>query len=313
MGAPYSFDLRERVVGAVAGGMGRQKAAALYRVSHSSAIRWTRRKAGTGSPAALPMGGKKPFALADEATWIRARVAEKPDITGRELLAELTGRGVDVSYYGVWNFLDRAALSFKKSLRASEQDRADVARRRQQWKQRQGMVSAARLVFIDETWAKTNMTRMHGRCAKGQRLVAKVPHGHRRTLTFVAGLRCDGIAAPCVFDGPINTESFLAWVVQFLVPSLRPGDIVVMDNLSSHKDPAIRRAIRDAGGKLFFLPRYSPDLNPIEQAFAKLKTLLRKENARSFEQVETAIGKLLKQLTPAECRNFFSEAGYAST
>ena len=175
------------------------------------------------------------------------------------------------------------------------------------------MVSAARLVFIDETWAKTNMTRLHGRCAKGQRLVAKVPHGHRKTLTFVAGLRCDGITAPCVFDGPINTESFLAWVVQFLVPSLRPGDIVVMDNLSSHKDPAIRRAIRDAGGKLFFLPRYSPDLNPIEQAFAKLKTLLRKENARSLEQVETAIGKLLKQLTPAECRNFFNDAGYAST
>lgn len=114
MGAPYSFDLRERVVAAVAGGMSRKQAAALYQVSHSSAIRWTKRKAETGSPAALPMGGKKPFALADEETWVRARVAEKPDITGRELLAELTGRGVDVSYYGVWNFLDRAALSFKK-------------------------------------------------------------------------------------------------------------------------------------------------------------------------------------------------------
>ena len=116
------------------------------------------------------------------------------------------------------------------------------------------MVPAARLVFIDETWAKTNMTRLHGRCAKGQRLVAKVPHGHRKTLTFVAGLRCDGITAPCVFDGPINTESFLAWVVQFLVPSLRPGDIVVMDNLSSHKDPAIRRAIRDAGASCSSCP-----------------------------------------------------------
>lgn len=115
MGAPYSFDLRERVVAAVGGGMSRKQAAALYQVSHSSAIRWTKRKAETGSPAALPMGGKKPFALADEETWIRARVAEKPDITGRELLAELTGRGVEVSYYGVWNFLDRAALSFKKA------------------------------------------------------------------------------------------------------------------------------------------------------------------------------------------------------
>ena len=137
------------------------------------------------------------------------------------------------------------------------------------------------------------MTRMHGRCARGQRLVAKVPHGQRKTLTFVAGLRCDGITAPCILDGPINTETFLAWVVQFLVPVLRPGDIVVMDNLSSHKDPAIRRAIRAAGAKLFYLPPYSPDLNPIEQAFAKLKTLLRKANARSFEQVQVAIGRLL--------------------
>ena len=110
------------------------------------------------------------------------------------------------------------------------------------------------LVFVDETWAKTNMTRLHGRCPRGQRLLAKVPHGPRKTLTFVAGLRCDGFTAPCVFDGPIDGESFLAWVDQFLAPTLRAGDIVVMDNLSSHKDPAIRRAIRSAGGKLFYLP-----------------------------------------------------------
>ena len=114
MGAPYSLDLRERVVAAVDGGMSRAEAAALYQVSHSSAIRWAKRKAETGSPAALPMGGKKPFALADEETWIRTRVAEKPDITGRELLAELSERGVNVSYYGVWHFLDHADLSFKK-------------------------------------------------------------------------------------------------------------------------------------------------------------------------------------------------------
>ena len=157
------------------------------------------------------------------------------------------------------------------------------------------------------------MTRLHGRCSRGQRLVAKVPQGPRKTLTFVAGLRCDGLTAPCLFDGPIDAESFLAWVEQFLVPSLRPRDIVVMDNLSSHKDPAIRRAIRSAGAKLFYLPPYSPDLNPIEQAFSKLKTLLRKENARSLEAVEHAIGRLLNKLTATECRNFFTEAGYAST
>jgi transposase len=157
------------------------------------------------------------------------------------------------------------------------------------------------------------MTRTHGRCARGQRLVAKVPHGRRKTLTFVAALRCDGIAAPCLIDGPIDTESFLAWVEQFLVPTLHPGQIVLMDNLSSHKAPAIRRAIRSAGAKLFYLPRYSPDLNPIEQAFAKLKTLLRKENARTFEQVEAAIARSLKRLMPSECRNFFIDAGYAPT
>ena len=203
--------------------------------------------------------------------------------------------------------------ALKKSLHASEQDRADVARRRRQWRQHQDKVAAGRLIFIDETWAKTNMTRLHGRCAKGQRLVAKVPHGDRKTLTFIAGLRCDGIIAPCVFDGPIDGESFLAWIVQFLVPDLRPGDIVVMDNLSSHKNKAVRQAIRAAGAKLFFLPAYSPDLNPIEQAFSKLKTLLRKENARSIEQIEKCIAKLIRQIDAAECRNYFREAGYVST
>jgi DDE superfamily endonuclease len=152
-----------------------------------------------------------------------------------------------------------------------------VARRRAQWKKYQGRIDPQRLVFIDETWAKTNMTRLHGRCARGMRLVAKVPHGRWRTLTFLAALRCDRIEAPCVID------SFLAYVEQMLVPTLRPGDIVIMDNLGSHKRQAIRRAIRAAGAKLLFLPAYSPDLNPIKQVFAKLKTLLRKLDARSLE------------------------------
>ena len=156
------------------------------------------------------------------------------------------------------------------------------------------------------------MTRLHGRCAVGQRLVAKVPHGHWQTLTFVAGLRCDGMVAPCVFDRPINATSFLAWVVQFLIPTLRHGDIVVMDNLSSHKGGAVRQAIRAAGAKLFFLPAYSPDLNPIEQAFAQLKTLLRKENARTLEQTSECIGKLLDRITAKQCANYFRNAGYST-
>lgn len=187
-----------------------------------------------------------------------------------------------------------------------------MARRRTQWKRYQGRLDPARLVFIDETWAKTNMTRTHGRAPRGQRLVAKVPQGRWRTLTFLAALRSDRIAAPCVIDGPINGESFLAYVEQVLVPTLKPGDIVIIDNLGSHKGKAVRRAIRAAGAKLFFLPPYSPDLNPIEQVFAKLKTLLRKAAERTVEATWRRIGSLLACFTPAECANYLANAGYAS-
>ena len=148
--------------------------------------------------------------------------------------------------------------ALKKGLHASEQDRPDVARRRQQCKQHQDKIDPKRPAFIDETWVKTNMTRTHGRCPRGQRLVAKVPYGHWKTLTLVAALRCDGIVAPCVLRQPVNAISFLAWVTQFLVPTLRRGDVVIMDNLSSHKRQAIRAAIRSAGALLLFLPAYSP-------------------------------------------------------
>ena len=168
-------------------------------------------------------------------------------------------------------------------------------------------------MFIDETWAKTNMTRTHGRAPRGERLVARVPHGHWRTLTFLAALRNDRIEAPCVIDGPINGESFLAYVEQILVPTLKPGDIVVIDNLGSHKGKAVRRALRAAGAKLFYLPPYSPDLNPIEQVFAKLKTLLRKAAERTVEATWRRIGLLLDCFSPVECANYFANAGYAST
>jgi transposase len=156
------------------------------------------------------------------------------------------------------------------------------------------------------------MTRTHGRAPRGERLVAKVPQGRWRTLTFLAALRCDRIAAPCVIDGPINGETFLAYVEQILVPTLRPGDVVVIDNLGSHKGKAVRRAIRATGAKLFFLPPYSPDLNPIEQVFAKLKTLLRKAAERTVEATWKRIGALLALFTPKECANYLVNAGYAS-
>jgi len=176
----------------------------------------------------------------------------------------------------------------------------------------QGRLDPRRLVFIDETWAKTNMTRTHGRCRRGRRLIAKVPHGHWRTLTFLAALRVDRIDAPCVFDGPINARSFTAYVEQVLIPTLQPGDIVIMDNLGSHRGPAVRKALRQAGAKLLFLPPYSPDLNPIEQVFAKLKALLRKAAERTVEATWRRIGSLLSSFTPTECANYLVNSGYAS-
>ena len=174
-----------------------------------------------------------------------------------------------------------------------------MARKRDRWRRHQARLDPRRLVFIDETWAKTNMTRTHGRCARGRRLVDKVPHGHWKTLTFLAALRCDAITAPFVLDGPINGEWFLAYVEQVLVPTLRPGDVVVMDNLGSHKGKAVRRAIRQAGAHLIFLPPYSPDLNPIEQVFAKLKHLLRKAAARTIETVVAEVFQIPRNDSPS--------------
>src|SRR6202047_5114784 len=182
----------------------------------------------------------------------------------------------------------------KKTLFAGEQDRSDVARRRTLWKKIQLRLDPRRLVFIDETWAKTNMTRTHGWNRRGEALIAKAPQGHWKTMTFLAALRCDEITAPFVLDGPINGESFLAYVEQVLAPTLKHGDIVVMDNLGSHKSGAIHKAIRAKGARRFFRPQYSPDLNPIEQVFAKLKKLLRKAEERTPDGVWRRIGTLLE-------------------
>ncbi len=166
-------------------------------------------------------------------------------------------------------------------------------------------------VFLDETGASTNMVRRYGWSARGQRLVDAAPHGHWKTTTFLAGLRSTGIVAPLVLDGPMTGEAFRTYVEQFLVRELRPGDVVVMDNLAAHKVAGVVKAIRAAGASLLYLPPYSPDLNPIEQAFAKLKALLRKAGARTREALWTTIGQLLNAFTPDECQNYVENSGYA--
>jgi len=173
-------------------------------------------------------------------------------------------------------------------------------------------MNPARLVFIDETWATTNMTRQRGRSPRGKRLIAAVPHGHWKTSTFVAGLRLSGLTAPLVLDGAMNGEAFRAYVEQFLAPTLAQGDVVIMDNLSSHKVAGVRELIETRGATLLYLPPYSPDLNPIEQSFSKLKALIRKAGARTREGLWSAIGDLLGRFHPQECANYFANSGYAT-
>jgi transposase len=198
----------------------------------------------------------------------------------------------------------------KKSERAAEQDRPDVAAARASWRASQPELKAEHLIFIDETGAATDMARRYGRCPRGERLVSTMPWGHWKTTTFVAALRLGEIAAPCMLDGPMDGDSFRAYVEQFLVPILRAGDIVVMDNLASHKVAGIREAIEAAAAELRYLPPYSPDFNPIEQFFAKLKALLRKAAARTLDTLIAAIANALTTVTPRECANYLANQGY---
>ena len=193
---------------------------------------------------------------------------------------------------------------------AAERDRPDVAAARAELKAEQPRLDPRRLVFIDETAVTTKMIRQYGRCPRGRRLISSVPHGHWKTLTYVAALRSDGLTASFVLDGAMNGAYFLAYVEQVLVPTLRKGDIVFADNLPAHKVSGVREAIEAAGAALRLLPAYSPDLNPIEQVFSKLKAALRKGAARTVTRLLKLIGRLAKTLSPQECANYFAHAGY---
>ena len=193
---------------------------------------------------------------------------------------------------------------------ATGQDRPDLLKQCEDWFDSQLDLDAELLVFIDETWASTNMARRYGRCRRGERLRAGVPHGHWKTTTFVAGLRRTGMVAPWGLDGPMNGDAFTTYVSRVLVPELSPGDVVIMDNLSSDKAPAIRAAIEAIGARLRFLPPYSPDFNPIERAFSKLKAHLRKAAERTIHGLWNAIGRILDLYSPQECANYSANSGY---
>ena len=307
-----SNDLRERFVSAVLVGESCRSVASRFGVSVSAVMKWSQRFQSTGSVAPARMGGYRRRILEPHRGFIAERLAQTPHLTLHGLKAELALRGVHVSRNTVWQFLRHEGLCFKKTLFALEQARTDIARRRRRWKAVQGSLDPRRLVFIDETRIKTNMTPLRGWGPKGKRLRGFAPHGHWRTLTFLGALRCDQLVASCVVDGPINGQCFRAYIEQQLAAVLRPGDIVIMDNLGSHKSIAVQQIIRAAGARLWCLPPYSPDLNPIEHAFAKIKHWMRHAQKRTAEETWRQVGALVSTIKPQECSNYFAIAGYAS-
>jgi transposase len=307
----YSGDLRERVVGAIVSGASARSVAKAFSISASSAIKWGQRWRSTGRVEASSVRGHRRSPLVDHADWLLALIVGQADLTLEEIHERIGERGVSTSVSSLWRFFKGRGISLKKSLHASEQLRADVALARQAWRQNQPALDPDKIVFVDETGTNTAMTRLRGRCKLSERLIGRAPHGHWKTTTFVAGLRNDAITAPYVFDRPMNGEIFLAWLEQELIPTLAKGDIVVMDNLPAHKIASVRPLIEAAGAVLLYLPPYSPDLNPIEMAFAKIKALLRKAAERTIDALWDKIGEILSAFSPQECANYFRHAGYA--
>ena len=307
------FDGFARAMRRVAAGESAHSVAAVLKGSVSSIIKWAQRQRRTGSVAPGKMGGHRSLRVSGEhRTWLLARVAGDPNVTLRSLARELGERGITVCHGTVGRFLHREGQSFKKTVLPAEQLRLKLARHRARWKAHQGKVDQSRLVFIDETWIKTNMAPLRGWGPSGQRLEASAPFGHWKTMTFIAALRHDRISAPWVIDGPINGELFTLYVEQVLAPTLAKGELVILDNLGSHKGKSARNAIRAKGAHLMFLPPYSPDLNPIEQVFAKLKHLMRAAEPRDVEATWRKVGQLLDLFSAQECANYLKNSGYVS-
>ncbi|WP_253637939.1 MULTISPECIES: IS630 family transposase [unclassified Bradyrhizobium] len=311
MAKGYSKDLRVRAVELVESGESAREAARILNLGASTTIRWMDRWRKTGNVEAKPGTGHSRSPLEQHKQWLIELIAAEPDLTLEEIRARLRSQRKQKAGIGsIWRFFDRHSITFKKTLHAAEQDRPDVAAERAALKAEQPKLRAPRLIFIDETAVTTKMVRHYGRSPRGERLVSGVPHGHWKTLTLVAALRIDGLTAPYVIDGAMDGPSFLAYVEQVLAPTLRKGDIVFMDNLRTHKIAGVREAIEAVGARVRYLPAYSPDLNPIEQAFSRLKAALRKGATRTAQALLKLIGKLVKSFAPQMCANYFRHAGY---
>jgi transposase len=306
-----SNDLRKRVVEAVVlGGLSRNAAARRFGVSIASAVRWVTRYKTMGRIS--PSGGdRRSGRIEAQRDYLLGLIRRTPDITLLEIQERLIQNcGERFSVSVLWRFFDRHSVTFKKNRArrgAAAPGRFGAA---------PGLVrlpTPAKLVFVDETGASTSLARKHGRCRRGRRLRAAVPHGHYKTVTLVAGLRLRGLAAPRVYDRPMNAALFEEWVEKCLVPTLSQDDIVVMDNLPADMGARVEQLIKSAGAELRYLPPYSPDMNPIEKAFSKLKAYLRKIAERTVAGLMWALEACVDIFKSAECTNYFAACGYDTT
>jgi len=251
--------------------------------------------------------GRKTLLTEERKQRLRELLCAQPDATLAELGARMD-RSFRTSTIDLW--LRRLGWKYKKTLTAAERDRPDVAARRACWHEQLAAEPVATLVFVDESGANTKMTRLRGRALGGQRLLARIPHGHYQTSTLISGLHLGGPCAPWLFGGPMNGEMFLAWVRQGLAPTLGPGDVVILDNLATHKIRGVRDALEAVGARLLYLPPYSPDFNPIEPMWSKIKQSLRSHAPRTEEELLRAAKSAFNSISSADCKGFFFSAQY---
>jgi transposase len=305
---PFSDDLRLRIHEARQAGESTAEVAERFGVSTAFVRRLQQRFRLTGCLAPRPHRGGPAPKLAGREGELRQAVTERPDATPAEHRERLR---LPASRVTVWRTMRRLSLTRKKkSTHASERDRPDVAEARRQWPGKLAGVDPGDLVFLDETGANTAMQRTHGYAPKGRRVVASAPLGGWQAVTFIGALTAGGLVAPWALEGAINGGWFLAYVEHILVPALRPGMVVVMDNLPSHKVKGVEAAIQAAGCRVEYLPPYSPDLNPIEKVFSKLKRALRDWAARTVEGVYEGLREIITRFGHAECLNYFRHCGY---
>jgi transposase len=309
----YSLDLRERVLRACDAGKGnRSQIADLFGVSTAWIRRLLQRRRETGSLAARPRGGSQPRKMdAQRCFHLLVLVQAQPDAT----LAQLHQRlNAPVHLSTIHRTLVGMGWTVKKKVqRASEQDRPDVRHKRAIWRGRMARLNPDRVVFLDETGTNTVMTRLIGRAPVGQRLVCTLPQAGWHTTTLLGAIRRSGVVAALTVAGATDAVAFQTYIEQVLVPQLCPGDIVVMDRLQAHRGRAVARALRQAGVGVWYLPPYSPDYNPIEKIWAKIKAYLRKAEARTSDTLVEAIGQALLQVTAQDCQNCFDHCGYRAT